>query len=656
MAEPGLLRRLRRAVQRTGLTADPAALGQDSRAILVTGRLAQTALNYLGARSPAAARELSAELRKLASPDECDLLAQGRGYTFFHVVHFLCEFARHYGDLSDSRYFCAGVGRAGGGLQLDSDTDIVGLVRLLVTAMPAGDEGRSMGRLVQTLGPLMLDKVFTTGLFRMVIAPAHEDCLRVTLEYVDRDQTRDCLAEFGLEEDLGTLFFNSALQIQGTIQNGLDILARDAESATTMTSLIEDREAESQEEIVRICACAWTVSWTPEVRLRRLHEPEEILAQMRAVYDTMHRRELEYFQERVKTLEMQVQALEEGERFHDLIGASSPMRQLYQLIRQVAEADLAVLVRGESGTGKERVAEAIHQSSPRCDRPFIAVNCAAFSENLLESELFGHEKGAFTGAEKAKPGRFELADGGTLFLDEVGDIPLTTQVKLLRVLEAQAFERVGGTRTIQVDVRFIGATNQDLEELIAQGRLREDFYFRLNVLPVALPPLREHPEDIPLLAHHFIERVSRRLGRGVKGVSRGAIEGLVDHSWPGNIRELQHVIERAVAVYASGPSLTRQDISQALGMPARKAASPALNLRQQEILTGLCRMATGCGIEEIMEQVKSASRGAGQSRRTLQNDLRKLVDLGWVRWVKHGSAYVYTVTPEGAEQGWENLG
>jgi len=306
-----------------------------------------------------------------------------------------------------------------------------------------------------------------------------------------------------------------------------------------------------------------------------------------------------------------------------------------------------VLIRGESGTGKELVAHAIHQSSPRREQPFVAVNCAAFTESLLESELFGHEKGAFTGADRTKPGRFELADGGTLFLDEVGDIPLTTQVKLLRALETQTFERVGGTRSITTDVRFIGATNRDLEERIEEGEFREDFYFRLNVLPVNLPSLREHREDIPQLAHHFIERIGRKSGKPGANLSRGAIRRLVEHPWPGNIRELQNVIERGVAVYAREDTLTEGDIVQALGLQIRGTRMPDLNLRQQEILGVLARSLEGCRVEELMAEIgQSGSRGGG-SVRTLQNDLRKLAERGYANWVKDGSARVYAISSEG---------
>ena len=210
-----------------------------------------------------------------------------------------------------------------------------------------------------------------------------------------------------------------------------------------------------------------------------------------------------------------------------------------------------VLIRGETGTGKELIARALHDLSPRRERTFVKLNCAAIPTGLLESELFGHEKGAFTGAIGQKVGRFELAHRGTLFLDEVGDIPPELQPKLLRVLQEREFERLGGTKTIKVDVRLVAATHRDLARMVADGRFREDLYYRLNVFPLALPPLRERPEDIPRLVHHFIQRFARRLGRQIETIPTAAMEALLRYPWPGNVRELQNVIERAVILSPS---------------------------------------------------------------------------------------------------------
>ena len=646
VVEPGVLQRLRRAVQTSGLTADISSKGTLTQQILVTGRVAQTTVNYLSSLNPAAGQNLAEELQALASSEEFELLMEGRGYTFFHVVQFLYEFAKQYAGLPDVHAFCVGVGRAGGGLQIRPETDIISLIRLVVTAMPAAEDQHSIGLLVQSLAPLMLDKVFVTGDFHIEVLQEQEDRLRVSLEYADGGQVETYLKAFGLERDTGTFFLNSALQIQGTIEVGLRTLAQNMRRYMKMKVLVEDRHKKDLEEIEQTCSCAWTITWRPEIRLRRLTGPDKILAQGRTIYETLHRRDLEYFQERIKTLEMRVQALEEGDHFHELIGKSLEMRQVYRTIQQVAASDLTVLIRGETGTGKDLAAIAIHESSSRRDRPFVAVNCAAFLETLLESELFGYEKGAFTGADRTKPGRFELADGGTLFLDEVGDIPITTQVKLLRVLETQAFERVGGTETIQTDVRIIGATHRDLEDMIPRGEFREDFYFRLNVLPVNMPPLRAHREDIPMLAQRFLERSARRSGKTIKGFSRGAMQRLLNHSWPGNPRELQNVIERAIVVYATGPTITEPNISQALGTQERSEPSAALNLRQQQVLEAISQ-AEGCTVGDLMDRVASAVRGG--SRRTLQNDLRKLTERGYLTWHKQGSAWYYMVTSEGQE-------
>jgi DNA-binding NtrC family response regulator len=644
------LQRLRRAVELSGLAADLTSREGSGQAILATGRLAQMAIDHLRDCNPAASRRLVAELQSLASPAECELLLHGRGYTYFHVVQYLYEFTRNHAGLPAGRHFCAEVGRAGGGLNINPERDISGLVRLLVAAMPPGDDGRSLALVLQRLGPMMAEKVFPGDLFRVGVRPMEEDRFGMGLEYADPGRVERALRPLGLEEDSGVFFLNSALQVQGTVRLGMDIIVEHFERTTRMHGLIEELDQADQEEIRRARSCWWTIAWDPGVRLRRPRDVEEVLAQLQTVYETMHQRELEYFQERVKTLERRVQALEAGDQFHDLVGGSSRMHQVYRTIRQVAATDLTVLVRGESGTGKELVARAIHQSSNRRDRPFVAANCAAFSETLLESELFGHEKGAFTGADRTKPGRFELAEGGTLFLDEVGDIPLRTQVKLLRVLETRSFERVGGTRTIQTDVRFVGATNRNLEELISQGLFREDLHFRLNVLPLDLPPLREHREDILQLAQLFLERSSRRAAKEVKGFSGGAVERLLSYSWPGNIRELQNVVERAVAIYAEGPTVTEEEVLQALGSRSQEATGAPLNLRQLEILKCLCQAKGGCKIEELLEGIKPAAQGAGLSVRTLQNDLRLLAELRYATWIKHGNARRYMATPDGMGQ------
>ncbi len=230
----------------------------------------------------------------------------------------------------------------------------------------------------------------------------------------------------------------------------------------------------------------------------------------------------------------------------NIVGNSSLMRDLYTLIERVAPTNSTVMIRGESGVGKELIAEAIHNNSSRRSKPFIKVNCSALPENLIESELFGHEKGAFTGATVMHVGRFEMANGGTIFLDEIGDVPLSIQVKLLRVLQQRQIERIGGNKTINVDVRIITATNKDLEEMIKVNTFREDFYYRLNVFPIYVPALRERCADIPILIDHFIAKLNQRNGTDIRRITGGALDMLMMYSWPGNIRELENVIERAM--------------------------------------------------------------------------------------------------------------
>jgi Nif-specific regulatory protein len=242
--------------------------------------------------------------------------------------------------------------------------------------------------------------------------------------------------------------------------------------------------------------------------------------------------------------------LEERFRPSNIVGNSKTMRVVYDLIAQVCKSDTTVLVQGESGTGKELVAHAIHYNSFRASKPMVKVNCGALPESVVESELFGHVKGAFTGAIALRKGRFELAHGGTIFLDEVGDLSPTTQIKLLRVLQEKEFERVGGTQTIKTDVRVIAATNRNLDELIAQGRFRQDLYYRLNVFPIHVPPLRERKTDIPLLADFFIERYNKANHKSIKRISTPAIDMLMTYHWPGNVRELENCIERAVLLSA----------------------------------------------------------------------------------------------------------
>jgi Nif-specific regulatory protein len=236
------------------------------------------------------------------------------------------------------------------------------------------------------------------------------------------------------------------------------------------------------------------------------------------------------------------------------------MRQVYEQVSQVARTNTTVLIRGESGTGKELIAHAIHYNSLRARKPFIKVSCAALPDTLIESELFGYEKGAFTGAQARKKGRFEMAEGGTLFLDEIGDLNLSTQVKLLRVLQEREFERLGGAETVKVNVRLIAATNKDLEQAIAEGGFREDLYYRLNVFAIFVPPLRERKPDVLLLADHFLEKYAREHGKNIKRISTPAIDMITSYHWPGNVRELENCIERA-CILARGNEIALADLN-----------------------------------------------------------------------------------------------
>ncbi len=282
---------------------------------------------------------------------------------------------------------------------------------------------------------------------------------------------------------------------------------------------------------------------------------------------------------------------------HDMVGESPPMQEVYKLISRVATTDATVLIDGESGTGKELAAQAIHRNSPRASCPFVAINCAAISESLLESELFGHEKGAFTGALSLKRGKLEIADRGTLFLDEVGDLAPPLHTKILRFLEDKEFERVGGTRPIRVDIRLIAATNQDLGKAIGRGDFREDLFYRLNVVSLTMPPLRNRREDIPLLTQYFVSKFNGRGGRVVGGVSEEAMTLLRGNEWPGNVRELRNVLERAV-VLGSESVIIPEDLPKTISGHAPSAAPPgqfheAIRFAKKELILNAVRQANG---------------------------------------------------------------
>jgi len=273
------------------------------------------------------------------------------------------------------------------------------------------------------------------------------------------------------------------------------------------------------------------------LRLDEIVAKVETIAQLKSLI-----RENEYLREK----------LAKKYKFDNIVGKNKKMLELFELVKDVAKTSSTVLIRGESGTGKELIAHAIHFNSDRAKKPFVKVNCAVLAENLLESELFGHVKGAFTGAIKDKLGRFELAHGGTIFLDEIGDISPNMQLKLLRVIQEGEFERVGGTETIKVDVRIIAATNRNLEEAMQKGEFRQDLYYRLNVIPIEVPPLRERRDDIPLLVSHFLEKFNREFNKQIQAVDDEAMKYLQSYHWPGNIRELENLLERAVVLNKTG--------------------------------------------------------------------------------------------------------
>jgi DNA-binding NtrC family response regulator len=257
------------------------------------------------------------------------------------------------------------------------------------------------------------------------------------------------------------------------------------------------------------------------------------------------------------------QQLRKKYQFENFIGDSKPIQKVFELIEKVADTDSTVLITGESGTGKELIAKAIHYNSYRRDNPMVVINCGAIPEELLESELFGHEKGAFTGAHKMRVGRFELANGGTIFLDEIGDMSPNLQVKLLRVLQEQKFERVGGTRTLEIDVRIIAATNKNLINAVNRGTFRQDLYYRLNVIPIKVPPLRHRKSDIPLLIDFFFKRIDPRKRNGISGFSSDAGEALVAYDWPGNVRELENMVER-MSILANGDQVELEDVPESI--------------------------------------------------------------------------------------------
>ena len=332
----------------------------------------------------------------------------------------------------------------------------------------------------------------------------------------------------------------------------------------------------------------------------------------------------------MKQLSNEVEALRGGGRAPEqptvetMIGQSPPMQQVYKTIGRVADSNVTVLIQGESGTGKELVARAIHQNSSRRDGPFIKINCAAIPENLMESELFGHEKGAFTGAGARKPGKFELAHRGTIFLDEIGELTLATQAKLLRVLQEREFDRVGGTESIQVDVRILAATNKDLQRCVQEGTFREDLYFRLKVVTIWLPPLRERMEDVPIMARMFLQQYSRELNKTVTDFSPEAMLLMQQYDWPGNVRELRNICEQAV-VLARGPIIMPEDLPFCLQTTSREIQEATIRpgMTLKEIVADVERQVILKTLREHNWNRSATAQALGLNRRSLYAKMKE---------------------------------
>ncbi len=350
--------------------------------------------------------------------------------------------------------------------------------------------------------------------------------------------------------------------------------------------------------------------------LTKPYEPDELIARVNAML-RIRRLYGNLRHERQENTRLS-RTLDSSEKLADLLGRSSAMRRICEMILNISGSDSHVLILGESGTGKEVVARAIHQESPRKNAPFVVINCAAYSETLLHSELFGHERGAFTGAIRRKPGRFEQASGGTIFLDEIGEISLPTQVVLLRVIQERTFERVGGEETLQTDARIVAATNRDLKRSMADKTFREDLYWRLNVIAINVPPLRERKEDIPQLVANFTRRYNERLGKNVSGFSAAAMDLIFSHHWPGNVRELENVVERSILL-AKGNVITPEDLGSEYkpqeGSCGEGAVTADLNrLERDHVLAVLEK----CGWNKYL-----ATKIMGISRSTLYSKIRK---------------------------------
>jgi DNA-binding NtrC family response regulator len=449
--------------------------------------------------------------------------------------------------------------------------------------------------------------------------------VRATILVVDDDAGILESFEAVLSKDYDVLFAAQgpdALRILSTREVNLVLLDIRMPGMDGMEVLRRIKELNEQTEVVIVTAVKSLKTAIEAIKLgasdyiTKPFDTHEILSLIKRVIEK---------QELLKEVLYLRSEIARNHRFENLVGRNARMQEIYDLVSRIGDNNATVLLSGESGTGKEVLARAIHQQSNRDQRPFVAVNCAAIPAELLESELFGHERGAFTGAIATKVGKFELATGGTLFLDEVGSMRLDLQAKILRALQEREVERVGGTRTIKIDVRVIAATNRDLKKAIEEGTFREDLYYRLNVVPITLPPLRQRREDIPLLMEHFIGKYNREFARKVKGFSAGATAALYHYDWPGNVRELENVIERAVAL-AQSETISLRDLPleisilggdviediQKAGLSLREARG---HFERQYILNIL---------EKVQWNQTEAARVLGLHRNTLAWKLQRL--------------------------------
>ncbi len=319
--------------------------------------------------------------------------------------------------------------------------------------------------------------------------------------------------------------------------------------------------------------------------------------------------------------------VEERFAFENIVGKSKKMQEVFKMMKKVLNNDATVLIIGESGTGKELVARAIHYNSPRKDKPFVAIDCAAIPDSLMENEFFGHEKGAFTGAVTSQKGKLELADGGTLFLDEIGNLRLDLQAKLLRVLQEREFTRIGGTKRIKVNIRVIAATNIDLAEAVKQGKFREDLYYRINVFPIHLPPLRERIDDIPLLATHFLKIYNDQYHKNVK-ISADAIEKMMQYDWPGNVRELENLISRLVLIKEDGEEITTSDLPSEMTSPKTPVLPQGITLKELE------KNYIQDTLKTVKGNISEAARILGLSRKTLYNKIKEFNLEQWLEDLK----------------------